>query len=191
MVPLFVLLSMILPSGASETLAFGDLEIGRAPGKQPGTLPIELRPRESPGNAQRLRSPRPQRHASPGERIGEFFLNADRALDNSDGSRSRLPLPFVIDQRSVGRIDFANFATLATPGTRCLCHSARRGRRFSRGALQRAIRRPNSFLKIFFCRRQAQDLRKIRRPPNLTSGEARQHSQYVLKCAAADSRSPK
>ena len=175
---------MILPSGRKRNAGvwrFGDRE---SAGKQPGALPIELRPRESPGNAQRLRSPRPQRHASPGERIGEFFLNADRALDNSDGSRSRLPLPFVIDQRSVGRIDFANFATLATPGTRCLCHSARRGRRFSRRrASRRAIRRPNSFLKIFFCRRQAQDLRKIRRPPNLTSGEARQHSQYVLKCA--------
>ena len=50
-------------------------------------------------------------------------------------------------------------------------------------ALQRTTRRPNSFLERFFCRHQAQDLRQIRRLLNLTIGEARQHSRYVLRCA--------
>jgi hypothetical protein len=46
---------------------------------------------------------------------------------------------------------------------------ARRSRRFSRRrAFWRAIRRPNSFLKIFFCRHRAQDLCQIRVPRNLT-----------------------
>ena len=53
-----------------------------------------------------------------GDRTGEFVLIADRSVDKSGGNPSRLPLKFGGDQRSTGRMEFANFAMLAMPGHR-------------------------------------------------------------------------
>ena len=66
-----------------------------------------------------------------------------------------------------------SYAPLAMPGHRSgpavLGRPARLGRRFSGGCTsRRAIHRPDLFLKIFFCCHQAQDLRQIRAPQNLT-----------------------
>ena len=43
---------------------------------------------------------------------------------------------------------------------------------------------------IFFCRHQAQDLRQIRMPRNLTTRQSAANYRYVLKCAPTDSRFP-
>jgi hypothetical protein len=59
-----------------------------------------------------------QGHTPQGDWTGEFLFIADRPVDNSRGDRSRLPLQFGGDQRSIGRMEFANFAMLPMPGHR-------------------------------------------------------------------------
>ena len=65
---------------------------------------------------------RPPRHAPQGDRTGELRI-ADLPVDNPGGRRSRFPLAFGVDQRSIGRIDFASFAMLDLPWQR-LCPGA-------------------------------------------------------------------
>jgi hypothetical protein len=86
-----------------------------------------------------------------------------------------LPLAFGADQRSIGRIDFASFAMLDMPGQRSRLGAYAIRPREERSpfwhcrTFGRAIRRLNSFLKLFFCRHQAKDLRQIRTRRNLTT----------------------
>jgi hypothetical protein len=95
-------------------------------------------------------------------------------MDNSGGNRGRLPLPYGGDQRPIGRMDFASFAMPTMPrhrsGPGATANRPGDVADFSRWrALRLAIRRPELILKIFFCDHQAQDLRQIRRPRNLTT----------------------
>jgi hypothetical protein len=102
----------------------------------------------------------------------EFHLITDHPVDNSAGSWSRLPLQFGGDRQPVGCIEFASFALQALPGTGpwSLRPVARRGRRLARRLPPGAqFVAPSYSLKIFFCRRQGQDLRQIRALPNLTT----------------------
>ena len=94
--------------------------------------------------------------------------------------RSRTPL---VDRRSdapigqtVSRLVVANRPLHEAPieppfwpsGSSVDC--ANGGRRFSRrSASSRAIRRPELFLRIFFFRHQAQDLRQVHAPRDLTT----------------------
>jgi hypothetical protein len=135
---------------------------------------LSYAPSKLADNAQTLGSPRPQESALRGDRTVEFVLIVDCPMGNSGGSRGRLPLQFGDDQRLVGHMGFASFAMLAMPGQRsgpdAIATRPRDVADFSRWrALRRAIRRPELILRIFFCNHQAQDLRQIRRPRNLTT----------------------
>ena len=81
------------------------------------SAPLHARQSSHDASCRRRRTQRSARraHTLRSDRTEEFVFIVDSPVNNSGGNRNRPPLPFGSDQRTVGRMEFASFATLAMP----------------------------------------------------------------------------